>query len=61
MVFVFQKEIVAQKAAVAQAHRDDWRLAPLWNFAREPRAFELRPPPKAQVSLMATGYQASLL
>ena len=36
-----------------------WRLVRLWNFAREPRAFELRPPLDAHVSLMATSYQAS--
>jgi hypothetical protein len=46
---------------VADAHRDDWLLVRLWNFAREPRAFELRPPLEAHVSLMATSYEASLL
>lgn len=43
----------------AEAHHDEWRLMRLWNFAREPRAFELRPPLDAHVSLMATSYQAS--
>ncbi|MDF2809063.1 MAG: hypothetical protein K0S56_94 [Microvirga sp.] len=47
--------------AVAETHRDDWRLVRLWNFARGPRAFELRPPLEAHVSLMATSYQASFL
>lgn len=44
---------------VAVAHHDDWRLMRLWNFAREPRAFELRPPLESHVSLMATSYLAS--
>ncbi len=46
---------------VAQAHRADWQLVRLWNFAREARAFELRPPLEAHVSLLATSFQASLL
>jgi hypothetical protein len=53
--------ITRNELAVAEAHRNDWRLIRLWNFAREPRAFELLPPLEAHVSLMATGYQASLL
>lgn len=53
--------ITRNELAVAEAHRADWRLVRLWNFAREPRAFELRPPLQAHVSLMATSYQASLL
>jgi len=53
--------ITRNELAVAEAHRDDWRLVRLWNFAREPRAFELRPPLEAHVSLMATSYQASFL
>lgn len=31
----------------------------LFDFSREVRAFELRPPLEAHVSLMATQYQAS--
>lgn len=53
--------ITRNELAVAEAHRDDWRLVRLWNFAREPRAFELQPPLQAHVSLMATSYQASFL
>jgi hypothetical protein len=53
--------ITRNELAVAEAHRDDWRLVRLWNFAREPRAFELHPPLEAHVSLMATSYQASFL
>ena len=51
--------ITRNELTVAEAHREDWRLVRLWNFAREPRAFELRPPLDAHVSLMATGYQAT--
>ena len=51
--------ITRNELAVAEAHRQDWRLVRLWNFAREPRAFELRPPLEAHVTLMATSYQAS--
>ncbi len=51
--------ITRNELAVAETHRDDWRLVRLWNFTRQPRAFELRPPLEAHVSLMATSYQAS--
>ena len=53
--------ITRNELAVAEAYRDDWRLVRLWNFVRESRAFELRPPLEAHVSLMATSYQASFL
>ncbi len=53
--------ITRNELTVAEAHRDDWWLVRLWNFAREPRAFELRPPLESHVSLMATSYQASFL
>jgi hypothetical protein len=53
--------ITRNELDVAEAYREDWLLVRLWNFAREPRAFELRPPLEAHVSLMATSYQASLL
>lgn len=45
--------------AVAEERRADWRLVRLWNFTREPKAFELRAPLEAHVSLMATSYQAN--
>lgn len=51
--------ISRNELAFAKSHHDEWRLVRLWNFAREPRAFELRPPLDAHVSLMATSYQAS--
>jgi hypothetical protein len=31
----------------------------MWNFSREPRAFELYPPLDAHVSLTPTSFQAS--
>jgi hypothetical protein len=52
-------QITRNELAVADAHRSDWWLMRLWNFAREPQAFELRPPLEAHVSLMAISYQAS--
>ncbi|HEV2507007.1 MAG TPA: DUF3883 domain-containing protein [Mesorhizobium sp.] len=53
--------ITRNELAVAEQRREDWRLVRLWNFAREPRAFELQPPLGAHVSLMATSFQASFL
>jgi len=44
---------------VADERRADWCLMRLWNFAREPKAFELRPPLNVHVSLTATSFQAS--
>ncbi len=44
---------------VAQERRDDWRLFRLYEFARAPKAFELRPPLDAHVSLTATSFRAS--
>ncbi|BBK36688.1 hypothetical protein STAQ_17660 [Allostella sp. ATCC 35155] len=52
--------ITRNELAVADTQRDAWLLLRLWNFAREPRAFELRPPLDAHVSLIATTFQASL-
>jgi len=53
--------ITRNELAAAEARRADWRLIRLWNFSREPRAFELRPPLEAHVSLMAISFQADLL
>jgi hypothetical protein len=53
--------ITRNELAVAEAHRSEWCLVRLWNFVREPRAFEVRPPLDAHVSLMATSFQASFL
>lgn len=51
--------ISRNELAVADAHRDGWTLFRLWNFAREPKAFELRPPLDAHVELTARNFQAS--
>lgn len=53
--------ITRNELAVAEERRGEWRLVRLWNFAREPKAFELRPPLEAHVSLIATSYQANFL
>jgi len=51
--------ISRNELAVADERRSEWCLFRLWNFAREPKAFELRPPLDAHVSLTATAFQAS--
>jgi len=44
---------------VAEARREDWYLFRLYEFAREPKAFELRPPLEEHVALTATSFQAN--
>ena len=51
--------ITRNELAVADERRSEWRLFRLWNFSREPKAFELRPPLDAHVSLTATTFEAS--
>jgi hypothetical protein len=51
--------ISRNELAVADERRSEWCLFRLWNFAREPRAFELRPPLNAHVTLMPTTFVAS--
>lgn len=53
--------ITRNELTVAEDRRKEWCLVRLWNFAREPRAFELRPPLEAHVALIATSYQADFL
>ena len=50
--------ISRNELAVAQNRRNEWCLLRVWNFAREPRAFELHPPLDAHVTLTATSYEA---
>ena len=50
--------ITRNELAVADERPDEWFLLRLWNFVREPRAFELHPPLEAHVSLIATDYEA---
>ena len=51
--------ISRNELAVADERRADWCLMRLYQFSREPKAFELRPPLDAHVSLTATSFQAS--
>ena len=51
--------ISRNELAVAQERRDSWHLVRLWDFAREPRAFEIRPPLEAHVALTAMSFMAS--
>jgi len=50
--------ITRNELAVAENRPTEWCLLRLWNFAREPRAFELRPPLDAHVTLIATSFEA---
>jgi len=50
--------ITRTELAVADEHRSEWCLFRLWNFSREPRAFELYPPLDAHVTLTATTFVA---
>jgi len=51
--------ISRNELAVAEERRSEWRLFRLWNFSREPKAFELHSPLDAHVSMTATSFQAS--
>ena len=50
--------ITRNELAVAEERRAEWYLLRLWNFSREPKAFELRPPLDAHVTLTAATFQA---
>lgn len=52
--------ITRNELAVAEEHRESWVLARLYNFAREPRGFEIRPPLEHHVALSPTTFLASL-
>jgi hypothetical protein len=52
--------ISRNELAVADQMRDNWCLVRLWNFAREPKAFEIRPPLDAHVTLTPTSFLASI-
>jgi hypothetical protein len=51
--------ISRNELAVADGNREIWCLVRLWNFAREPRAYEIRPPLDRHVELTPTSFQAS--
>ncbi|WP_375271371.1 DUF3883 domain-containing protein [Sphingomonas sp.] len=52
--------LTRNEIAVAEDRREAWQLVRLWNFAREPRAFAIRPPLDAHVSLTPTSFLAAL-
>ena len=52
--------ITRNELAVAEARRDDWHLVRVWNFARQPKAFALRPPLSELVELTPTSFLAAL-
>lgn len=52
--------ISRNELAVAQDNRSTWHLVRLWNFARDAKAFEIRPPLNDYVDLTATSFQASI-
>jgi hypothetical protein len=51
--------ISANEIRVADENRDTWHLFRIYDFARSPRAFELRPPLDNHVELTATSFRAS--
>lgn len=52
--------LTRNEIAVAEDRRDHWHLVRVWDFARNPRAFELRPPLEAHVDLTAASFLAAL-
>ena len=50
--------ISRNELAVSEERGQDWCLFRLHDFARSPRAFELRPPLEAHVALIATSFEA---
>ena len=50
--------ITRNELSVANQRRSEWCLFRLWNFSREPKAFELYPPLDAHVTLTATTFVA---
>ncbi|MCB1834362.1 MAG: DUF3883 domain-containing protein [Geminicoccaceae bacterium] len=53
--------ITPNELQVAERNEDCWHLVRLWDFARTPRAFAIRPPLERHISLIATAYRATLL
>lgn len=52
--------ISRNELAVANERREAWTLIRLWNFARDAKAFSIRPPLDAHVALTPTSFLASL-
>jgi len=51
--------ISRNELAVADARRNEWCLLRLWSFSRDPKAFELRPPLEAHLTLTPTSFAAA--
>jgi hypothetical protein len=51
--------ITRNELAVAEARRNEWCLLRLWNFNRDPKAFELRPPLQDHMTLTPTSFSAA--
>lgn len=51
--------ISRNEISVADEYRQSWVLLRLWNFARTPKAFEIRPPLEQHVMLTPTSFLAS--
>lgn len=52
--------ISRNELAVAEKRKDDWHLVRVWDFARQPKAFGLRPPLQNHAELTATSFLAEL-
>jgi hypothetical protein len=52
--------ISRNELAVADERRDAWQLLRVWDFARRPQAFALRPPLQVHAELTATSFLAAL-
>lgn len=51
--------ITRNELATADANRATWCLLRLYNFEREPKAFEIRPPLEAHLALTPTSFMAT--
>lgn len=52
--------ISRNEVAIAEARRDAWHLVRVWNFARRPQAFALRPPLRDHIELTPSSFLAAL-
>lgn len=52
--------ISRNELTVAEDRRDEWQLVRVWNFARAPYAYVLRPPLEAHLEFTATSFLARL-
>lgn len=52
--------LTRNEIAVAEERKDNWHLLRVWNFARTPQAFAIRPPLRSYVDLTPINYLAVL-